>query len=60
MTKQLTVSRIYAVPKKFSNKPLASRPYIRIKGKWLEELGFQPGDKITITQNYNHLTITKT
>ncbi|SEM35818.1 Toxin SymE, type I toxin-antitoxin system [Chryseobacterium taichungense] len=31
---------------------------IRLKGKWLEKLGFEKGKTINIKQNKNKLTIT--
>ncbi|WP_294315785.1 SymE family type I addiction module toxin [uncultured Chryseobacterium sp.] len=31
---------------------------IRLKGKWLEELGFEKGKNVHIKQNKNKLTIT--
>lgn len=33
-------------------------PYIRIKGKWLEKLGFKQGQKISIQVSDKKLTIT--
>lgn len=33
-------------------------PYIRIKGKWLEKLGFKQGQKINIQASDKKLTIT--
>lgn len=33
-------------------------PYIRIKGKWLEKLGFKQGQKINIEASDKKLTIT--
>ncbi|WP_294266154.1 SymE family type I addiction module toxin [uncultured Chryseobacterium sp.] len=31
---------------------------IRLKGKWLEKLGFEKGKTVNIKQNKNKLTIT--
>lgn len=33
-------------------------PEIRLKGKWLEKLGFKEGQIVDITQKKNKLTIT--
>jgi toxic protein SymE len=33
-------------------------PEIRLKGKWLEKLGFKEGQMVDITQKKNKLTIT--
>jgi toxic protein SymE len=33
-------------------------PEIRLKGKWLDKLGFKQGQMVNIEQNKNKLTIT--
>lgn len=33
-------------------------PKIRLKGKWLDKLGFKQGQMVNIEQNKNKLTIT--
>ena len=35
-----------------------SEPEIRLKGKWLKELGFVPGQSIAVKHENNCLTIT--
>lgn len=37
---------------------LTTIPEIRLKGKWLEKLGFKEGKSISIEQKKNKLTIT--
>lgn len=39
-----------------NNKPV---PYIRLKGKWLEELNFNIGDDIIVYKSKDKLIITK-
>ena len=48
-------------PYKFSesyqnNKPV---PFIRLKGKWLEELNFNIGEDIIVSKSKNKIIITK-
>lgn len=33
------------------------RPLIRLQGKWLQDLGFQSGDKIAVEENNSSLLI---
>ena len=33
-------------------------PQIRLEGKWLENLGFEIGEEVTVRQQKNKLTIT--
>lgn len=33
-------------------------PEIRLKGQWLKEIGFIPGQNVNVSQNGNCLTIT--
>lgn len=35
-------------------------PRIRLVGQWLDDAGFRPGDKVTVTVRYNQLVITPT
>jgi len=56
MARKLTVSSSYR--KRIWQKPIFS-PKITISGKWLNELGFQIGDKINIETINNQLIITK-
>lgn len=37
---------------------LTTIPEIRLKGKWLEKLGFKQGKRISVEQKKNKLTIT--
>ena len=39
-----------------NNKPV---PFIRLKGKWLEELNFNIGENIVVYKSKNKLIITK-
>jgi len=34
-------------------------PSLIIKGKWLQEIGFKPGDLVTITEETNRVIISK-
>jgi toxic protein SymE len=46
---------------KYSSTPLgggAPRPEIRLSGKWLEELGFEPGQSVTVVCEEKKLFIT--
>lgn len=36
----------------------ASEPEIRLKGKWLKELGFAPGQSVLIKHELNKIVIT--
>ena len=49
--------RNYTVSSVFENEE--SRPYIRIKGKWLGKLGFNIGNKLKIYEANNVLLIVK-
>ncbi len=52
--RQLTVSGCYDA------KTGEKRPFIRITGEWLRELGFNEGDKINVRCDAGELVITKT
>lgn len=41
-----------------TNRRYVSEPEIRLKGKWLKELGFVPGQSIAVKHENNCLTIT--
>ena len=56
MTRKLTISSSYR--KRIWKKPILS-PKITISGKWLQELGFEIGDKINVQTINNQLIITK-
>lgn len=56
MTRKLTISSSYR--KRIWKKPIFS-PKITISGKWLQELGFEIGDKINVQTINNQLIITK-
>lgn len=49
--------KVYA---KYRQKGRSSviEPEIRLKGQWLKELGFNPGQSIAVKQENNCLTIT--
>lgn len=34
-------------------------PFLIIKGKWFKDLGFKPGDLVTITEETNRVIISK-
>ncbi len=34
-------------------------PFIRLSGKWLQEAGFEPGDRIRVEVEFGGITITK-
>ena len=50
-------SRDYTVSSCYENNQ--ERPFIRIKGKWLEKLGFKIGNKLKIYEANNVLLIVK-
>ena len=50
-------SRDYTVSSIYENNQ--ERPFIRIKGKWLEKLGFKVGNKLKIYEANNVLLIVK-
>lgn len=52
--RKMTISYTYQETQQKS----VSIPYIRIKGKWLQELGFQRGQKIRIQAVAKKLIIT--
>ena len=44
-------SRLYTV------SDMDNRPFIRLRGKWLEDAGFHIGDKLAVSVNENRLVI---
>jgi toxic protein SymE len=61
--RRLTLSRLYrSKPRRTwrasSYTPEPSVPYLRIRGKWLEELGFEAGSKVQVLASPGRLVIT--
>jgi toxic protein SymE len=61
--RRLTLSRLYRSKpsrpwRSPSYKPEPSVPYLRIRGKWLEELGFEAGVKVAVSAAPGRLVIT--
>ncbi|RMF00386.1 MAG: type I addiction module toxin, SymE family [Alphaproteobacteria bacterium] len=61
--RRLTLSRLYrSKPRRAwrasSYTPEPSVPYPRIRGKWLEELGFEAGAKVAVIASPGRLVIT--
>lgn len=52
--------KVYKSLRSNSVNRYVSEPEIRLKGKWLKELGFVPGQSIAVKHENNCLTITLT
>lgn len=50
-------SRILTVYYTYLNDGKDRRPLIRLQGKWLQDLGFQSGDKVVIEEHSGALLI---
>lgn len=50
--------KVYKSLRSNSVNRYVSEPEIRLKGKWLKELGFVPGQNISVKHENNCLTIT--
>jgi hypothetical protein len=42
----------------YGGSPYTSVPYIRLRGQWLRDLGFEEGDRITVWPQKKKLIIT--
>ena len=56
-TRHLTVSLTSASASGKYYGPYVQIPYIRLQGKWLENSGFNIGDKIVVTESDKELKI---
>lgn len=54
----LTVSRLYREWGELHQKRECTVPTIRLSGKWLAALGFEPGQKIRVITNGATITLT--
>lgn len=50
--------KVYKSFRPTSTQRYVSEPEIRLKGKWLKELGFIPGQSVVVKHENNCLTIT--
>jgi toxic protein SymE len=50
--------KVYQSFRPTASQRFVSEPEIRLKGKWLKELGFVPGQSIAVKHENNCLTIT--
>lgn len=57
MSSERETSRILTVYYTYLNDGKDRRPLIRLQGKWLQDLGFQSGDKIAIEEHSGALLI---
>jgi len=53
--RKLTIEKL--VNPSFSYKPIKIFSQIRLKGKWLTEMGFIPGEKVNVMIEKNRLII---
>lgn len=59
--RRLTVSKLeYSQPPCYAGGPPGSRtvPYLRVRGLWLERLGFRPGSRVRVEAERGRLVLT--
>jgi hypothetical protein len=55
----LTVSRLYREWGELHRKRECTVPSVRLSGKWLAALGFEPGEKIRVITNGATITLAR-
>lgn len=56
--RHLTISTLHEPrPSRYTSKPDRVVPFLRLRGQWLEELGFECGEKVRVVTKRGRLVI---